>query len=129
MAGRTALTSAPASIPGGMGRALLCHRPPIAPHHRFRRRRGFSISLYNEKIMLESQRGGWQNSRTRLRKRIVMLWWAVAIVFGWLTSGALIPVLWRLSKLVSAEEPTSTEVTEKAFSGPLAAAASIAAPD
>ena len=58
-----------------------------------------------------------------------MLWWAVAIVFGWLTSGALIPVLWKFSKLVSAEEPTSTEVTEKAFSGPLAAAASIAAPD
>jgi hypothetical protein len=60
-----------------------------------------------------------------LRKRIVVLWWAVAIVGGWLASGALIPVLWRLSKLVRAEESTSTELTGKGFSVPVAGAASI----
>jgi hypothetical protein len=62
---------------------------------------------------------------TRLRKRIVMLWWAVAIVGGWLASGALIPVLWKLSKLVSVEEPTTTELTGKGFSVPVGGAASI----
>ena len=58
-----------------------------------------------------------------------MLWWAVAIVGGWLASGALIPVLWKLSRLVSAEEPMSTEVTGKGFPIPVVGAASIAAPD
>jgi hypothetical protein len=52
-----------------------------------------------------------------------MLWWAVAIVGGWLATGALIPVLWKLSRLVSAEEPTSTQVTGKGLS--VAGAASI----
>ena len=46
----------------------------------------------------------------RLRKRIVMLWWAIAIAGGWLATGALIPVLWKLSGLVSAEEPVVTAV-------------------
>ena len=50
-----------------------------------------------------------------------MLWWAVAIVGGWLATGALIPVLWKLSGLASSEEPTSTEVTEKGFSVPVVA--------
>jgi hypothetical protein len=55
-----------------------------------------------------------------------MLWWALAIVGGWLATGALIPVLWKLSGLVSAEEePTSTEVTGKGFSVPVVGAASI----
>jgi hypothetical protein len=58
-----------------------------------------------------------------------MRWWAVAIVGGWLVSGALIPVLWKLSRLVSTGEPTSTEVTGKGFPVPVAGAASIAAPD
>ena len=40
-----------------------------------------------------------------------MLWWFVAAVGGWLATGAFIPVLWKLSKLVSDEEPTGTEVT------------------
>lgn len=35
-----------------------------------------------------------------------MLWWAVALVCGWLATGAVIPVLWKLSKLVSSDEPT-----------------------
>ena len=38
-----------------------------------------------------------------------MLWWAVAIVGGWLATGALIPVLWKLSGWSAAEEPTSTQ--------------------
>ena len=50
-----------------------------------------------------------------------MLWWAVAIVGGWLATGALIPVLWKLSGLASSEEPTSTEATEKGFSVPVVA--------
>ena len=54
-----------------------------------------------------------------------MLWWAVAIVGGWLASGALIPVLWKLSKLVSAEGPTSEEVAGKGFSAPAVEAVSI----
>ena len=57
-----------------------------------------------------------------------MLWWAVAIVGGWLATGALISVLWKLSGLASSEEPTSTtstEVTEKGFSVPVVAAAAI----
>ena len=54
-----------------------------------------------------------------------MLWWAVAIVGGWLATGALIPVLWKLSRLVSAEEPASTQVTGKGFSVPVVGAASI----
>ena len=58
-----------------------------------------------------------------------MRWWAVAIVGGWLVSGALIPILWKLSRLVSTEEPTSTEVTGKGFPVPVVEAASIAAPD
>ena len=48
-----------------------------------------------------------------------MFWWAVAIVGGWLASGALIPVLWKLSRLVSAAEPMSAEVTGKGFSVPV----------
>ena len=54
-----------------------------------------------------------------------MLWWAVAIVGGWLATGALIPVLWKLSGLAGREEPTSTEVTEKGFSVPVVGAAAI----
>ena len=45
-----------------------------------------------------------------------MLWWFVATVGGWLATGAFIPVLWKLSKLVSDEEPTGTEVTGAVFS-------------
>jgi hypothetical protein len=58
-----------------------------------------------------------------------MFWWAVAIVGGWLASGALIPVLWKLSRLVSAAEPMSAEVTGKGFSVPVVGTASIVVPD
>ena len=54
-----------------------------------------------------------------------MLWWFVAAVGGWLASGALIPVLWKLSKLVSDEEPTSTEVMGAVLSVPVVGVASI----
>jgi hypothetical protein len=35
-----------------------------------------------------------------------MLWWFLAIVGGWIASGALIPVLWKVSKLTNNEGPT-----------------------
>ena len=54
-----------------------------------------------------------------------MLWWFVAAVGGWLATGALIPVLWKLSKLVSDEEPTSTEVMGAVLSVPVVGVASI----
>ena len=54
-----------------------------------------------------------------------MLWWFVAAVGGWLATGALIPVLWKLSKLVSDEEPASTEVMGVVLSVPVVAVASI----
>jgi hypothetical protein len=54
-----------------------------------------------------------------------MLLWFVAAVGGWLATGALIPVLWRLSKLVSNEEPTSIAGTGPGFSVPVVGAASI----
>jgi hypothetical protein len=57
--------------------------------------------------------------------RIVMLWWFVAAVGSWLATGAFIPVLWKLSKLVSDEEPTGTEVTGAVLSVPVVQAASI----
>jgi hypothetical protein len=57
--------------------------------------------------------------------RTVMLWWFVAAVGGWLATGALIPVLWKLSKLVSDEEPTSTEVMGAVLSVPVVGVASI----
>ena len=47
-----------------------------------------------------------------------MLLWFVAAVGGWLATGALIPVLWRLSKLVSNEEPTSIAGTGPGFFRP-----------
>jgi hypothetical protein len=57
--------------------------------------------------------------------RIVMLWWFVAAVGGWLATGAFIPVLWKLSKLVSDEEPTGTEVARAVLSVPVMATTSI----
>ncbi len=54
-----------------------------------------------------------------------MLWWFVAAVGGWLATGALIPVLWKLSKLVSDEEPASTEVMGVVLSVPVVGVASI----
>ena len=54
-----------------------------------------------------------------------MLWWFVAAAGGWVATGALIPVLWKFSKLVSDEEPTSTEVVGAVLSVPAVGAPSI----
>jgi hypothetical protein len=48
-----------------------------------------------------------------------MLWWFVAIVGGWIASGALVPVLW----LASNEEPTSREAIGQVTAGPIMGAA------
>ena len=52
-----------------------------------------------------------------------MLWWFVAIVGGWIASGALVPVLWKVSKLTSNEEPTSKEAIGQVIAGPIMGAA------
>jgi hypothetical protein len=48
-----------------------------------------------------------------------MLWWFMAAVGGWLATGALIPVLWKFSKLVKNEEPTRTEMMGPMLSPPV----------
>jgi hypothetical protein len=49
------------------------------------------------------------HSAKNVKERIAMMvWWYVAIVGGWLASGALIPVLWKLSS----GEQTSKEVMQ-----------------
>jgi hypothetical protein len=48
-----------------------------------------------------------------------MLWWFVAIVGGWIASGALVPVLW----LASNEEPTSRKAIGQIIAGPIMGAA------
>jgi hypothetical protein len=52
-----------------------------------------------------------------------MLWWFVAIVGGWIASGALIPMLWEVSKLTSNEGPTSKEAIGRGIAGPIMGAA------
>jgi hypothetical protein len=52
-----------------------------------------------------------------------MLWWFVAIVGGWIASGALVPVLWEVSMLTSNEGPTSKKAIGRGIAGPTIGAA------